>query len=73
MVRLGIDLGGTKIEIAVLGPDNEAIWRKRVPTGREKGYEAILTHRQKPAGRFRRSPGCGVDWDLGSDLIGKVF
>jgi fructokinase len=30
--RIGIDLGGTKIEIAVLGPDGAPILRHRVPT-----------------------------------------
>jgi fructokinase len=30
--RIGIDLGGTKIEIAVLGPDGTEMLRRRVPT-----------------------------------------
>ncbi len=30
--RIGIDLGGTKIEIAVLGPDGAELLRQRVPT-----------------------------------------
>jgi fructokinase len=30
--RIGIDLGGTKIEIAVLGPDGAEVLRHRVPT-----------------------------------------
>ena len=30
--RAGIDLGGTKIEIAVLGPDGSLPIRRRVPT-----------------------------------------
>jgi fructokinase len=30
--RIGLDLGGTKIEIAVLGPDGTQILRHRVPT-----------------------------------------
>jgi fructokinase len=32
--RIGIDLGGTKIEIIVLGPDGEVLHRNRVPTPR---------------------------------------
>lgn len=41
----GIDLGGTKIECAVLdGANNqEVLLRKRVPTEAEKGYEHILS------------------------------
>ncbi len=30
--RLGVDLGGTKIEVAVLAPDNHIRWRQREPT-----------------------------------------
>lgn len=39
--RIGIDLGGTKTEILVLSPSNEVLLRKRNPTPREEGYEAI--------------------------------
>jgi fructokinase len=40
----GIDLGGTKAEGVVLGPGrlNEILFRDRVPTGAENGYEFIL-------------------------------
>jgi fructokinase len=30
--RIGIDLGGTKIEILLLGPEGDSVLRKRVPT-----------------------------------------
>lgn len=30
--RLGVDLGGTKIEAAVIAADNRILWRERVPT-----------------------------------------
>ena len=30
--RIGIDLGGTKIELAILNPNDEIIYRQRVPT-----------------------------------------
>ncbi len=39
-MRTGIDLGGTKIEIAVLGDDDDIILRERVPTPRHD-YAAI--------------------------------
>jgi fructokinase len=42
MYRIGIDLGGTKIEGVVLGPDGTELVRKRVPTEREHGYQHIL-------------------------------
>src|SRR6202521_5826641 len=38
--RIGIDLGGTKIEIAVLGPDGTEVLRQRVSTPR--GYKDTL-------------------------------
>jgi len=44
MFRLGIDLGGTKIEGIVLNEDGEDIFRKRIPTEQEKGYDGILAN-----------------------------
>lgn len=44
--RLGIDLGGTKAEGAILGPDGEVVARKRIPTPKSS-YDALiedLTH-----------------------------
>jgi fructokinase len=32
MIRIGIDLGGTKTEVAALGPDGRALLRRRAPT-----------------------------------------
>ena len=42
MYRIGIDLGGTKIEGIVLGENDKEICRKRVATEQENGYEHIL-------------------------------
>ena len=39
----GIDLGGTKIECAVLNPDLDTIIRKRISTEADKGYKHILS------------------------------
>jgi fructokinase len=39
--RIGIDLGGTKIEIVVLGEDGSVRWRRRVATPRDD-YEGTL-------------------------------
>jgi fructokinase len=38
--RIGIDLGGTKIEIAVIGPEGTETLRHRIPT--PPGYQATL-------------------------------
>ncbi|MFC1462036.1 ROK family protein [Verrucomicrobiota bacterium] len=40
--RTGIDLGGTKTEGIVLDPDGEELFRKRIPTRRDRGYSSIL-------------------------------
>lgn len=42
MVKIGIDLGGTKIEIAVLDEQNQVLLRQRTLTEQENGYIAIL-------------------------------
>ncbi|MBY0276160.1 ROK family protein, partial [Candidatus Binatia bacterium] len=42
MRRIGIDLGGTKIEGVVLDENGTIVERRRVPTERERGYEHIL-------------------------------
>lgn len=40
MLRMGVDLGGTKIELVALNEDGKELFRKRIPTPRE--YEATL-------------------------------
>jgi fructokinase len=49
MKAWGIDLGGTKIECAVLDTANnmEVVARKRIPTEASKGYEHILSQIRK--------------------------
>jgi fructokinase len=51
--RLGIDLGGTKIEGVVLAEDGTEIARRRVATERERGYEHILARIADVAGELR--------------------
>jgi len=40
--KIGIDIGGTKIEIILLDPADKEIHRKRISTPGQKGYHAIL-------------------------------
>jgi len=40
--RIGIDLGGTKIEGVILDDQSQPIIRERFPTEQEKGYDHIL-------------------------------
>jgi fructokinase len=42
MFRIGIDLGGTKIEGIVLDASGVELFRKRIPTEQEHGYAHIL-------------------------------
>ena len=42
MNRIGIDLGGTKIEGIMLDESGSIIERKRIPTNRNNGYEYIV-------------------------------
>ena len=44
---LGIDLGGTKIECAILEPNGRVLVRQRVPTEAEKGVAHILGNIKK--------------------------
>ncbi len=42
MIRLGIDLGGTKIEAALLDDTGQVIWRHRIPSPQHH-YASTLT------------------------------
>jgi fructokinase len=42
MFRIGMDLGGTKIEGIVLDESGKELFRKRIETQQEKGYRPIL-------------------------------
>ena len=44
MHRMGIDLGGTKIEGIVLDADGGELFRQRIPTEQEQGYSHILSN-----------------------------
>ena len=41
MLRLGLDIGGTKIEAVVLGADGGILFRRRIPTPRERYTDLI--------------------------------
>lgn len=44
MYRIGIDLGGTKIEAVVTDLNYKELYRKRIPNGKEGGYENVLNN-----------------------------
>ncbi|MFN7371447.1 MAG: ROK family protein, partial [Cyclobacteriaceae bacterium] len=55
----GIDLGGTKAEGVVLGPKgvNDILFRDRVPTGAEGGYQHILNQIKTLVGLMEQKMG----------------
>jgi fructokinase len=53
--RIGVDLGGTKIEGVVLDADGTARLRERVPTERDRGYEHVVGGVAALVGRLRRA------------------
>lgn len=40
--RIGIDLGGSKIEAVLIAPDDRVVLRNRIPTPRNREYTAIV-------------------------------
>ncbi len=67
--RIGIDLGGTKIEAVVGRPTAEGFdvaWRRRVPTERERGYEHIV----EATAALAREAACAVNARLEEVHVG---
>lgn len=54
MHRIGIDLGGTKIEGLHLDPHHKVLERKRVATNREEGYTSIVGRIVELVNQFTR-------------------
>ena len=65
-MRIGLDLGGTKIEGVALGDDGAQLARRRVATPRARlrgdprgdGRRSCATSRPRPAGRAASASGC---------------
>lgn len=63
--RLGIDLGGSKIEAAVLGVDGRVVWRERVATPADD-YAGTLTAIARLAGRAHAATGTDLTIGIGT-------
>jgi len=59
-MRIGIDLGGTKIEGVLLDASSQVVARERVPTPAGAGYEAVLEAVVGVVDGLRRLPGGGA-------------
>ena len=70
-MRIGIDLGGTKIEGLVLGPDGDERARARPDTPQED-YEATVAAIAGLVGRLARQSGAGGDVPVGVGIPGAV-
>ena len=65
--RIGIDLGGTKIEGVVLDEAGNQLVRKRIPTEREHGYQHILNRLKWMHDELAATvPGQGTTFGIGT-------
>jgi fructokinase len=77
-LRLGVDLGGTKIEAVVLrvrpdaGDEAGVVARVRVPTDQEAGYEAIVAATAKLVRDVAREAGVAALPHVGVGMPGSV-
>lgn len=74
-VRVGVDLGGTKTEAVVVelgGDEPKVIARKRVPTGRDLGYEHIVEATKALVVDVAKEAGLSQLPDVGVGMPGSV-
>ena len=63
-MKLGVDLGGTKIEAIVLDANDGDIWRRRVPTP-SNSYEEVLSAICSLVGDAKRENNMGISAPVG--------
>lgn len=69
-LRLGVDLGGTKIEAVILH-EMDVVARHRVPTDRDKGYDHVLTRTAELITEVERQAGV-ADVPIGVGMPGGL-
>jgi fructokinase len=70
-MRIGIDLGGTKIEAVVMGPGSRILHRERVPTP-QTTYEATLEAIAGLVARAERAVGASAPLPVGCGTPGAI-
>jgi fructokinase len=74
--RIGIDLGGTKIEAILLGPDGTVEYRKRIPTPRDpdsaEEYNGILNATMTAISETRAQLPETVPYTIGVGIPGTI-
>ena len=68
--KLGIDIGGTKIEAILINEQFQVIERKRVPTNREEGYYQIIHRVTKLANELMEFG--NINSSVGICIPGKI-
>jgi len=71
-MRIGIDLGGTKIEGVVLGPDGQERWRARRPTPAQDGTNAIVAAVAELVATGREATGLPENTPVGIGTPGAI-
>ncbi|MBU3724387.1 MAG: ROK family protein [Burkholderiaceae bacterium] len=70
-LRLGIDLGGTKIEAALLDPTGDIIWRHRIPAPRD-AYPATIKAVERLVHQARAMEPSAVNCSIGIGIPGSL-
>lgn len=69
-MRIGIDLGGTKIAGIVMDEKDRTLFRRRLPTPHRGGYEEVLTSLIRLTEELERA--AGMPCEIGLGLPGSV-
>ena len=70
--RIGMDLGGTKVEALLLGPGGEELFRRRIPSPAGRGYEAVVAAVAGLASEAVGRVPDGALWTIGIGIPGSV-
>jgi fructokinase len=69
---IGIDLGGTKTEVVILSAQGSVLYRRRQPTPRESGYDAVLAQVAGMAGEAAARLQPGTSYTVGIGIPGSL-
>ena len=72
LFRIGIDVGGTKIESILLTPSGQEVYRRRLPSPAAAGYEAVLSAICEHAGEALEKVPWGADCTVGIGIPGSI-
>ncbi|WP_298273481.1 ROK family protein [Geobacter sp.] len=70
--RIGIDLGGTKIESLLLAPDGAELSRRRIPSAAGEGYGAVLASLHALVAAAAAELPAGAPYTVGVGIPGSV-